>query len=76
MSRYLSTFSAFVAMASLFTFASMAVADIMAPADVEIKKFSVDKPLTGEVGSAASGCEIFANRKLGNCLAYHASRPK
>lgn len=73
MSKVLSTFCAFVAMAFIFIFASMAMADTTAPADVEIKDLSVDKPLTGEAGSAESGREIFANRKQGNCLACHAN---
>jgi len=73
MAKILSTFCAFVAMAFIFIFASMAMADTTAPADVEIKDLSVDKPLTGEAGSAESGREIFANRKQGNCLACHAN---
>jgi len=73
MSRYLSHLCASLLMALIFTLTSHAVADITAPADVEIKELSVDKPLTGEAGNAESGREIFANRKQGNCLACHAN---
>lgn len=73
MSRFISTFCALAAMACVFIYASIASADITAPADVEIKDLSVEKPLTAEAGNAESGREIFANRKLGNCLACHAN---
>lgn len=73
MSRFLSTFCASAVTVLVFAFTSYAVADITAPADVEIKDLSVEKPLTGDAGSAESGREIFANRKLGNCLACHAN---
>ena len=73
MSRFLSKFCAIAATSCVFAFASIAIADITAPADVEIKELSVDKPLTAEAGNAESGREIFANRKQGNCLACHAN---
>jgi len=73
MSRNLSTFSTIAVTVLVFAFTNFAVADITAPADVEIKDLSVEKPLTGEAGNADSGREIFANRKQGNCLACHAN---
>lgn len=69
MSRFLTTFCAVAAI----VFVPVVLAGITAPADVEIKELSVDKPLTDEVGSAESGRKIFANRKQGNCLACHAN---
>lgn len=69
MSRFLTAVCAVAAIA----FVPYVVAGITAPADVEIKDLSVDNPLTDEAGSAESGREIFANRKLGNCLACHAN---
>jgi len=73
MSRILSTFCACAALAIVITSASIALAETTAPADVEIKELSVEKPLTDEAGNAESGREIFANRKQGNCLACHAN---
>jgi len=74
MSRFLTTFCAVAAIAFIpVAFVPHVMADITAPADVEIKELSVDKPLTDQAGSAESGREIFSNRKQGNCLACHAN---
>ncbi len=69
MSRFLTTFCAFVAVA----FVPFAIAGVTAPGDVVITALSVDKPLTDEAGNAESGKKVFANRKQGNCLACHAN---
>lgn len=52
---------------------ALAHAGTTAPGDVVIENLSIDKPLTDVAGDAASGKEIFINRKLGNCLACHAN---
>jgi L-cysteine S-thiosulfotransferase len=53
--------------------ASTAVAySEMAPDDVHIMDMKVGESLTGTAGDAAEGRKIFANKKLGNCLACHA----
>jgi len=44
-----------------------------APADVVIKDLMIAESLTGSAGDAAEGRKVFANRKLGNCLACHAN---
>lgn len=49
------------------------VADVTAPGDVKIENLAISTPLTGQAGDAAAGKEVFANRKLGNCLACHAN---
>jgi len=48
-------------------------AETTAPNDVVIEGLSINKSLTGVAGDAASGREIFVNRKQGNCLACHAN---
>lgn len=53
--------------------ASTAVAySEMAPDDVHIMDMKVGESLSGTAGDAAEGRKIFANKKLGNCLACHA----
>jgi len=54
------------------TFIHNATADT-APADVVIKDLMIADSLTGSPGDAVEGRKIFANRKLGNCLACHAN---
>ncbi len=49
------------------------VADGVAPDAVEIENLAIATPLTSTVGNAEEGKKIFANRKLGNCLACHAN---
>jgi len=49
------------------------VAAETAPADVVIKDLMIADSLTGSPGDAAEGRKVFADRKLGNCLACHAN---
>lgn len=44
-----------------------------APADVVYEDGAVTASLTGTAGDAANGRKVFANRKLGNCLACHTN---
>ncbi|QKV17581.1 sulfur oxidation c-type cytochrome SoxX [Oricola thermophila] len=44
----------------------------MAPGDVKIMDMKVSGSLTGVPGDPAEGRKVFADRKLGNCLACHA----
>ena len=48
-----------------------ALAGTVGPDEVKIEDGTVAVSLTGAPGDAASGKKIFANRKLGNCLACH-----
>ena len=57
------------AMASLC--AGIAIADAPKPGEVMFEDGAVSKSLTGAPGDAATGAKVFANRKLGNCLACH-----
>ncbi len=51
-----------------------ALAGTVAPDDVTfIDESSVAGSLTGASGNAENGRKVFANRKLGNCLACHAN---
>ena len=51
-----------------------AMAAEVAPADVKITDdMTVETSLTGVPGDASKGREVFANRRLGNCLACHAN---
>ncbi|MEP0520047.1 MAG: sulfur oxidation c-type cytochrome SoxX [Hyphomicrobiales bacterium] len=60
------------AFASALLGASFAQASETAANAVMISEdLTVEKALTAASGDAASGREIFANRKLGNCLACH-----
>lgn len=72
------TFPAGLLTASLGVFMATTVAvakasDIVGPADVEVSAINIDKPLTSQVGDVAEGRKVFADRKLGNCLACHAN---
>ena len=52
----------------------VAMAAEVAPADVKITDdMTVEASLTGVPGDASKGREVFANRRLGNCLACHAN---
>lgn len=54
--------------------ASTAYAADIAPGDVVFDDYgAVTASLTGVPGDAANGAKVFANRKLGNCLACHAN---
>lgn len=50
---------------------SMASAETVAPTAVMFDDVMVTQSLTGAAGDAAAGRDVFANRKLGNCLACH-----
>jgi sulfur-oxidizing protein SoxX len=52
---------------------SVAAADAVKPTDVSFADGAVSASLTGQDGDAASGRDVFANRKQGNCLACHAN---
>ncbi|WP_319546663.1 sulfur oxidation c-type cytochrome SoxX [Ruegeria conchae] len=60
-----------VALATVF--ALPALASEVAPSDVVFNDGFVKASLTGKAGDAISGREVFANRKLGNCLACHSN---
>lgn len=57
--------------------AIMATATVLAtevaPGDVAFDGVAVAESLTGQPGDPAEGRKVFANRKLGNCLACHAN---
>jgi sulfur-oxidizing protein SoxX len=44
----------------------------VAPNDVMIEDGTIEASLTGSAGDPAAGRKVFADRKLGNCLACHA----
>ncbi len=50
---------------------TMASAETLAPTAVTFSDGAVEQSLTGVAGDAAAGRDVFANRKLGNCLACH-----
>jgi len=53
--------------------AASANAESVAPGNVEFEDGAVARSLTGGGGDPAAGRAVFANRKLGNCLACHAN---
>ncbi|MBU2580292.1 MAG: sulfur oxidation c-type cytochrome SoxX [Alphaproteobacteria bacterium] len=60
--------------AGIFAVAALslgALAGPVAPGDVKIEDGQIKASLTGKAGDAVKGKEVFANRKLGNCLACH-----
>lgn len=48
-------------------------ADVVMPTQVAYDDGAVAASLTGQVGDPATGRDVFANRKQGNCLACHAN---
>lgn len=48
-----------------------AAAGEIGPKEVAFVDYAVPEPLTGEAGDPAEGRKVFADRKLGNCLACH-----
>ena len=62
-----------VASACLVAGMTAAAAEVVAPDKVMIEEMIVGQSLTGQAGDVASGRKVFANRKLGNCLACHAN---
>ena len=53
--------------------AGAAMANPVAPADVAFEDGAIAASLTGVAGDSAAGRKVFANRKLGNCLACHVN---
>ncbi|MGE0844814.1 MAG: sulfur oxidation c-type cytochrome SoxX [Flavobacteriaceae bacterium] len=51
-----------------------ATADAVGPDDVKFEDGKVASSLTGAAGDVATGSKVFADRKLGNCLACHANK--
>ena len=63
---------AFLIIGVTAAFATMATAQTTAPDDATFDEYgAVAMSLTGVAGDAANGRKLFANRKLGNCLACH-----
>ena len=52
---------------------SVARADVVAPGDVAIENLRISSSLSGEAGDPVEGRKVFADRKLGNCLACHVN---
>lgn len=48
-----------------------AIAGTVGPDEVKFEDGAIAASLTGKPGDAAAGRNVFANRKLGNCLACH-----
>lgn len=66
--------TAFLIIGAIAATAAMATAETTAPDNVAFDDYgSVEASLTGVAGDAANGRKVFANRKLGNCLACHAN---
>ena len=53
--------------------ASIAAAEAVKPMDVKFSDGVVSASLTGQNGDPVAGRVVFANRKLGNCLACHVN---
>lgn len=63
---------AFLIIGATAAFAAMATAETITPDNVVFDDYgAVEMSLTGVAGDAANGRKLFANRKLGNCLACH-----
>lgn len=60
-----------VALAAGLACAATAMAAVTGPDDVAFEEGAIAQSLTGAPGDAVSGRAVFANRKLGNCLACH-----
>lgn len=60
-------------MAALFMSAAGFAGAETAPADVKFEDGAVSASLTGTPGDAKEGRDVFAGRKLGNCLACHVN---
>lgn len=64
--------TAFLLIGATAAFAAMATAQTITPDSVDYDDYgAVAASLTGVAGDAANGRKLFANRKLGNCLACH-----
>ncbi len=64
----------FATVGALLIGAPSADAEVIAPDMAKIVDGEFVKSLTGTAGDAAKGKKVFANRKLGNCLACHANK--
>jgi len=53
--------------------ATVAMAGATKPQDVAFEDGAVAASVSGTAGDAATGRSVFANRKLGNCLACHVN---
>jgi len=63
---------AFLIIGATAAFAAMATAETTSQDSVAFDDYgAVEASLTGVAGDAANGRKLFANRKLGNCLACH-----
>jgi len=62
------------AVALFVTGSSAALAAVVAPDLVKNVDGEVAMSLTGTAGNAEDGAKIFADKKLGNCLACHANK--
>lgn len=54
-------------------FAGLVSAETISPDAVSFTDDTIPQSLTGNPGDAANGRKVFADRKLGNCLACHAN---
>lgn len=50
-----------------------ALANDIAPQDVQVSQLNINESLSGQPGNPVEGRKVFADRKLGNCLACHAN---
>lgn len=62
-----------VGVAAIMSLSSASWAEMVAPTDVKFEDGAVGMSLSGAAGDAAEGRKVFANRKLGNCLACHVN---
>lgn len=66
--------SAVAGLGLAFAISGASMAAEIAPTDVKFTDdMTVAESLTGTAGDPAKGREVFANRRLGNCLACHAN---
>ena len=61
------------AVACLVTAGSAIAAGEIAPGDVKFEDGTVAMSVSGSAGNAEEGRKIFADKKLGNCLACHVN---
>ena len=59
------------AIATVTGISGVALAGAVGPDDVTFEDGAIAASLTGAPGNAEEGRKVFANRKLGNCLACH-----
>lgn len=56
---------------AMLSFVGIAWAEDIKPENVSFENSEVTQSLTGAPGDPAAGAKVFADRKLGNCLACH-----